>query len=111
MKKAEQDIYILRKDLRISYEFLKKSIFYFFWNEEDFTKEKRGDFFKENLKKALKDLKINIEKNKGEMEIIQGGIIEKEASIHISNLAVVDSKGNSTRIGRKLDEKLKCLAF
>ncbi|MDR0972185.1 MAG: 50S ribosomal protein L24 [Bacteroidales bacterium] len=35
----------------------------------------------------------------------QGGIIEKEASIHISNLAVVDSKGNATRIGRKLDEK------
>ena len=35
----------------------------------------------------------------------QGGIIEKEAPIHISNLAVVDSKGNATRIGRKLDEK------
>lgn len=35
----------------------------------------------------------------------QGGIIEKEASIHISNLAVVDSKGNATRIGRKMDEK------
>lgn len=34
----------------------------------------------------------------------QGGIIEKEASIHISNLAVIDSKGNTTRIGRKLDE-------
>ena len=39
----------------------------------------------------------------------QGGIIEKEASIHISNLAVVDSKGNSTRIGRKLDETTKKL--
>ncbi len=35
----------------------------------------------------------------------QGGIIEKEASIHISNLSVVDSKGNATRIGRKMDEK------
>ncbi len=35
----------------------------------------------------------------------QGGIIEKEASIHISNLAVVDSKGNATRVGRRLDEK------
>lgn len=35
----------------------------------------------------------------------QGGIIEKEASIHISNLMIVDSKGNATRIGRKLDEK------
>jgi large subunit ribosomal protein L24 len=35
----------------------------------------------------------------------QGGIIEKEAPIHISNLMVVDSKGNATRIGRRIDEK------
>jgi large subunit ribosomal protein L24 len=35
----------------------------------------------------------------------QGGIIEKEASIHISNLMLVDPKtGERTRIGRKLDE-------
>lgn len=35
----------------------------------------------------------------------QGGIVEKEAPIHISNLMVVDLKGNPTRIGRRLDEK------
>jgi large subunit ribosomal protein L24 len=35
----------------------------------------------------------------------QGGIIEQEAPIHISNLMVVDGKGNATRIGRKKDEK------
>ncbi|MBO7277703.1 MAG: 50S ribosomal protein L24 [Bacteroidales bacterium] len=35
----------------------------------------------------------------------QGGIVEKEAPIHISNLMVVDSKGKATRIGRRLDEK------
>lgn len=35
----------------------------------------------------------------------QGGIVEKEVPIHISNLMVVDSKGNPTRIGRRLDEK------
>ena len=35
----------------------------------------------------------------------QGGIIRQEAGIHISNLMVVDSKGNATRIGRRLDEK------
>lgn len=35
----------------------------------------------------------------------QGGIIKKEAGIHISNLMVVDSKGVASRIGRKLDEK------
>lgn len=35
----------------------------------------------------------------------QGGIIHEEAPIHISNLMVVDGKGNATRTGRKLDEK------
>ncbi len=35
----------------------------------------------------------------------KGGIIEQEAAVHISNLKVIDSKGNPTRIGRKKDEK------
>lgn len=35
----------------------------------------------------------------------QGGIVKQEASIHISNLNVVDPKtGKPTRIGRKLNE-------
>lgn len=34
-----------------------------------------------------------------------GGIIKKEAAIHISNLKLVDASGNPTRVGRKLDEK------
>ncbi len=36
----------------------------------------------------------------------QGGIIKKEAAIHISNLNVIDPEsGKPTRIGRKLNEK------
>jgi large subunit ribosomal protein L24 len=36
-----------------------------------------------------------------------GGIRKQEASIHISNLAVLDSKGTPSRIGRKMvDGKL-----
>ncbi len=35
----------------------------------------------------------------------QGGIVKKEAPIHISNLKVIDGSGKPTRIGRKLDEK------
>jgi large subunit ribosomal protein L24 len=35
----------------------------------------------------------------------KGGIIEQEASVHMSNLKVVDGKGTPTRIGRKKDEK------
>jgi large subunit ribosomal protein L24 len=31
----------------------------------------------------------------------QGGIVKKEAPIHISNVMLVDGKGNATRVGRK----------
>jgi len=35
----------------------------------------------------------------------QGGIIEKEAPVHISNLMLVDPKtGKPTRVGRKLND-------
>jgi large subunit ribosomal protein L24 len=33
----------------------------------------------------------------------QGGIKNKEASIHLSNVAVVDSKGQPTRVGFRMD--------
>ena len=36
----------------------------------------------------------------------QGGILKKEAKIHISNLVMVDPKsGDATKVGRKVDEK------
>lgn len=35
----------------------------------------------------------------------KGGIVKKEAPIHISNLMIVDGSGKATRIGRKTDEK------
>jgi large subunit ribosomal protein L24 len=33
----------------------------------------------------------------------QGGIKNKEASIHLSNVAIVDSKGKPTRVGFKVE--------
>jgi large subunit ribosomal protein L24 len=33
----------------------------------------------------------------------QGGIKNKEASLHLSNVAVVDSKGKPTRVGFKVE--------
>lgn len=37
-----------------------------------------------------------------------GGIINKEAPIHLSNLMYIDPKtGNPTKVGRKIDEKGK----
>ena len=42
----------------------------------------------------------------------QGGIVKKEAPIHISNLNVVDPKtGKPTRIGRKRDENGKGVRY
>jgi len=41
----------------------------------------------------------------------QGGIVKKEAPIHLSNLMLIDGKGNATRIGRKRDEKGKLVRF
>jgi large subunit ribosomal protein L24 len=35
----------------------------------------------------------------------KGGILKKEAPIHISNLKVLDATNKPTRVGRKLDEK------
>lgn len=41
----------------------------------------------------------------------QGGIIKREASVHISNLMVVDSKGQASRIGRKLNKDGKLVRY
>lgn len=42
----------------------------------------------------------------------QGGIIKKEAPIHISNLQPLDPKdGKPTRIGRKVDSKGKLVRY
>lgn len=42
----------------------------------------------------------------------QGGIIKKEAPIHVSNLMLVDpTSGKPTRIGRKLNEKSNLVRY
>lgn len=42
----------------------------------------------------------------------EGGVVEKEASIHISNLMLVDPKsGEATRVGRKLDKDNKLVRY
>ena len=66
-----------------------------------------------------KVLKVDTEKNRAIVEGInlvskhtkpnakspQGGIVKKEAPVHISNLMVVDSTGKPTRTGRRIDPK------
>ena len=64
-----------------------------------------------------KVLKVLIEKNKAIVKGVnmvkkhtkpsaqspQGGIVEKEAAIHISNLSLLTGKGETTRVGYKMD--------
>jgi large subunit ribosomal protein L24 len=41
-----------------------------------------------------------------------GGIVKKEAPIHVSNLAIVDpSNGEATRIGRRLNDSGKLVRY
>jgi large subunit ribosomal protein L24 len=37
----------------------------------------------------------------------QGGIIEKEAPIQVSNLSLLNSKGETTRVGYKIEDGKK----
>ena len=42
----------------------------------------------------------------------QGGILKKEAPVHISNLMIVDpALGKPTRVGRKLNDKNKLVRY
>jgi len=42
----------------------------------------------------------------------QGGILKKEAPVHISNLLLVDpSSGKPTRVGRKLNDKNRLVRY
>jgi len=71
-------------------------------------------------------LEVNREKNRALVEGLnqvskhtkpnakapQGGIVKKEAPIHLSNLMVVDpTSGKPTRVGRKLNEKNKLVRY
>ena len=72
----------------------------------------------EDKGKTGKVLKVLVSKNRAIVEGVnivkkhtkpnakntQGGIVEKEASIHISNLMVMENNV-PTRIGRRIDEK------
>ncbi|MBO6051162.1 MAG: 50S ribosomal protein L24 [Bacteroidales bacterium] len=40
-----------------------------------------------------------------------GGIVKKEAPIHISNLMLIDAQGNATRIGRRKNENGKLVRY
>ncbi len=91
---------------------------------------KKGDMVQvmagDNKGKQGKVLKVEVSKQRAIVEGVnlckkatkpnsqnpQGGIVEKEAPIHVSNLMVLDPKsGKPTRIGRKADAKGKLVRY
>jgi len=63
-------------------------------------------------KAVIEGVNLISKHTKPNAESPQGGIIKKEAPIHISNILNVDPKsGKGTRIGRKLDDKNKLVRF
>ena len=62
------------------------------------------------MRATVKGVNIVKRHNKPSASNPQGGIEEKEGSIHISNL-MIDVNGVATRTGRKLDDKGKLVRF
>lgn len=58
----------------------------------------------EGIKKATKHSKPNTANP-------QGGIVHQDIAIHISNLMLVDGKGNKTRIGTKRNDDGKKVRY
>jgi large subunit ribosomal protein L24 len=58
---------------------------------------------KDKNKAIVEDLNMIKKHMKPSAQSPQGGIIEKEAPIHISNLSVLTSNGETTRVGIRME--------
>ena len=71
-------------------------------------KGKQGKILRVDVKKnraIVEGVRIISKHTRPNAEHPQGGIIKQEAPIHISNLMVIDTDGNPTRVRRKIDER------
>ena len=76
------------------------------------TKGRVLDVNRNNSRAIVEGVNMIKKHTKPNAESPQGGIIEKEAPIHISNLMIVDPKsGEATRIGRRLNDTGKLVRF
>ncbi len=66
---------------------------------------------KEKYRAIVSGVNIIKKSVKPSAENPQGGFVQKEASVHLSNLMVVNSNGEPTRTFRKIDEKGKLQRF
>jgi large subunit ribosomal protein L24 len=59
---------------------------------------------KETLRAIVEGINMATKHTKPTAKNTKGGIVHQEASVHISNLMLVDAQGNVTRVGRRIDE-------
>jgi large subunit ribosomal protein L24 len=78
-------------------------------------KDKKGRVLEVDRKKnkaIVEGVNMVSRHTKPNSENPNGGIVKKEAPIHISNIAVVDpSSGEATRIGRRLNDSGKLVRY
>jgi len=65
----------------------------------------------EDFKAIVEGINMVSKSTKPNAKNTKGGIVKKEAPIHISNLMVIDNTGKPARIGRKLDTKGKLVRY
>jgi len=70
------------------------------------------EVFRNKNKALVEGVNMVSKHTKPNAQYPQGGIIKKEAPIHLSNLMLIDgSTGEPTRIGRKLNDKGKLVRY
>ena len=57
------------------------------------------------LVEGVNRIKKHTAQSANERGASSGGIVTQEAAIHVSNVMVIDSDGNPTRIGYRVDEE------
>ena len=78
------------------------------------SKGKEGKVLKvilDDYKAIVEGINMVSKSTKPNAKNTKGGIVKKEAPIHISNLMVIDNSGKPARIGRKLDNKGKIVRY
>ena len=71
------------------------------------SKGTQGRVLEVNLEKRnllVEGVNIASKHSKPNAKNTQGGIVKKESPVHISNVMLVDGKGNTTRVGRREEE-------
>ncbi len=63
--------------------------------------------FTEKNKAIVEGVNIISKHEKPSASNPQGGIVKKEAAIHISNLSLIDKKGNASKIGYRTEDEKK----